>query len=281
MLADEVTHVKMGSDWLRRLTDKDPERRERALEFQRTVDTIFNLGGFRGEDDENPIQLARRFRELAGFTDEENDSLADARPRVDGAGTRDGGDGDGRARRAAQARRFVTSRHRHARSVHARSRTTRPMIAAIVEDAAALVGFPPDVEIDLDGRRGAASRRSTGHMSDVVDGRARALDLGRQLRGHPAQPRTFSAEQARARPRVRCCCAPRTGSPTTSPTRRPTRELSRGERTAWDVYAHRPGRAARARRPAPARAATTSGSSTASPTSPTPRSTGCWDAPSA
>jgi len=76
MLADEVTHVKMGSDWLRRLTDKDPERRERALEFQRTVDAIFNLGGFRGEDDENPIQLARRFRALAGFTDEENDSLA-------------------------------------------------------------------------------------------------------------------------------------------------------------------------------------------------------------
>ena len=77
MLADEVTHVKMGSDWLRRLTDKDPERRERALEFQRTVDSIFNLGGFRGEDEENPIQLARRFRELAGFTDEENDSLAE------------------------------------------------------------------------------------------------------------------------------------------------------------------------------------------------------------
>jgi uncharacterized ferritin-like protein (DUF455 family) len=76
MLADEVTHVKMGSDWLRRLTDTDPERRERALEFQRTVDSIFNLGGFRGEDEENVIQLARRFRQLAGFTDEENDSLA-------------------------------------------------------------------------------------------------------------------------------------------------------------------------------------------------------------
>ena len=30
MLADEVTHVKMGSDWLRRLTENDPERRERA-----------------------------------------------------------------------------------------------------------------------------------------------------------------------------------------------------------------------------------------------------------
>lgn len=77
MLADEVTHVKMGSDWLRRLTENDPERRERALEFQRTVDSIFNLGGFRGEEEENPIQLARRFRELAGFTDEENDSLAE------------------------------------------------------------------------------------------------------------------------------------------------------------------------------------------------------------
>jgi uncharacterized ferritin-like protein (DUF455 family) len=76
MLADEVTHVKMGSDWLRRLTDTDPERRERALEFQRTVDAIFNLGGFRGEDDENPIQLARDFRRLAGFSDDENDSLA-------------------------------------------------------------------------------------------------------------------------------------------------------------------------------------------------------------
>ena len=76
MLADEVTHVKMGSDWLRRLTEKDPERRERALEFQRTVDSIFNLGGFRGDDEENVVQLARRFRELAGFTEEENDSLS-------------------------------------------------------------------------------------------------------------------------------------------------------------------------------------------------------------
>ena len=28
MLADEVTHVKMGSDWLRRLTAKDPERQQ-------------------------------------------------------------------------------------------------------------------------------------------------------------------------------------------------------------------------------------------------------------
>jgi uncharacterized ferritin-like protein (DUF455 family) len=77
MLADEVTHVKMGSDWLRRLTEHDPERRERALEFQRTVDKLFSLGGFRGETDENPIQLARRFRELAGFSTEEIDELSE------------------------------------------------------------------------------------------------------------------------------------------------------------------------------------------------------------
>jgi uncharacterized ferritin-like protein (DUF455 family) len=77
MLADEVTHVKMGSDWLRRITENDPDRRERALEFQRIVDKLFSGGGFRGEDDENPIKLARRFRELAGFTAEEVDEISD------------------------------------------------------------------------------------------------------------------------------------------------------------------------------------------------------------
>ena len=76
MLADEVTHVKMGSDWLRRLTESDPERRERALEFQRVVDKLFSLGGARGENDDSPIKLARRFRELAGFTTEEVDEIA-------------------------------------------------------------------------------------------------------------------------------------------------------------------------------------------------------------
>jgi uncharacterized ferritin-like protein (DUF455 family) len=77
MLADEVTHVKMGSDWLRKLTENDPDRRERALEFQRVVDKLFSLGGFRGEDDDSPVRLARRFRELAGFDTDEIDELAD------------------------------------------------------------------------------------------------------------------------------------------------------------------------------------------------------------
>jgi uncharacterized ferritin-like protein (DUF455 family) len=77
MLADEVTHVKMGSDWLRKLTSDDPERQKNALEFQRTVDKLFSFGGFRGESDESPIHLARQFRRLAGFDEDEINELVD------------------------------------------------------------------------------------------------------------------------------------------------------------------------------------------------------------
>ncbi len=76
MLADEVTHVKMGSDWLRRVTENDPDRRAKALEFQQVVDKLFSFGGARGESEESPIGLARRFRELAGFTDDEVDTIS-------------------------------------------------------------------------------------------------------------------------------------------------------------------------------------------------------------
>jgi uncharacterized ferritin-like protein (DUF455 family) len=77
MLADEVTHVKMGSDWLRRLTASDKERQSQALEFQRTVDKLFSFGGLRGESDDNPVHLARKFRTMAGFSDEEIVELVD------------------------------------------------------------------------------------------------------------------------------------------------------------------------------------------------------------
>ncbi len=62
MLADEVTHVKMGSDWLRKLTVNDKERQQQALDFQRTVDKLFSFGGLRGESEDSPIHLARKFR---------------------------------------------------------------------------------------------------------------------------------------------------------------------------------------------------------------------------
>jgi uncharacterized ferritin-like protein (DUF455 family) len=76
MLADEVTHVKMGSTWLRAVTEGDPDRRARALEFQKTVDSLFNFRGLRGEGREASIRLARRFREMAGFSTEEIDDIA-------------------------------------------------------------------------------------------------------------------------------------------------------------------------------------------------------------
>jgi uncharacterized ferritin-like protein (DUF455 family) len=77
MLADEVTHVKMGSDWLRRLTETDAERRKAALEFQAVVDKLFSYGGTRSDSEESIIGLARRFRELAGFTGDEIEEIAD------------------------------------------------------------------------------------------------------------------------------------------------------------------------------------------------------------
>src|SRR3954454_3346025 len=76
MLADEVTHVKMGSTWLREVTKDDPERRAKALEFQRTVDSLFNFRGARADDAEAAIRLARKFREMAGFSTEEIDEIA-------------------------------------------------------------------------------------------------------------------------------------------------------------------------------------------------------------
>jgi uncharacterized ferritin-like protein (DUF455 family) len=78
MLADEVTHVKMGSDWLRRLTATDQKRQEQALDFQRAVDKLFSFGGFRGEDADSPVRLARTFRQLAGFTEAEIIDLVEA-----------------------------------------------------------------------------------------------------------------------------------------------------------------------------------------------------------
>jgi uncharacterized ferritin-like protein (DUF455 family) len=76
MLADEVTHVKMGSTWLREVTKDDKERQTRALEFQRTVDGLFNFRGMRGETRESAIMLARKFREMAGFDTTEIDEIA-------------------------------------------------------------------------------------------------------------------------------------------------------------------------------------------------------------
>jgi uncharacterized ferritin-like protein (DUF455 family) len=63
VLADELTHVRFGSDWVREFTRGDPERAMRAKEFQREVDRSFSFGGSR--------RLAHRERLEAGFSEEE------------------------------------------------------------------------------------------------------------------------------------------------------------------------------------------------------------------
>src|SRR5499425_2504392 len=61
VLADEITHVRMGSRWLNELTRGDPDRRRRAIEFQETIDERFNLGGVRqdGAPEDVGISIAR------------------------------------------------------------------------------------------------------------------------------------------------------------------------------------------------------------------------------
>ncbi|MBI1848241.1 MAG: DUF455 family protein [Candidatus Rokubacteria bacterium] len=83
VLADEITHVRMGSRWLNELTKGDPHRRRQAIEFQDTIDERFNLGGVRqdGAHDEVSISIAREARKLAGFTDEEIERLVKSTQR--------------------------------------------------------------------------------------------------------------------------------------------------------------------------------------------------------
>ena len=78
MLADEVTHVKMGSDLAAR-GDQGRRRPPHAApsSSRRTVDELFSFRGLRGEDEEAAIRLARRFRELAGFDTAEIDDIAE------------------------------------------------------------------------------------------------------------------------------------------------------------------------------------------------------------
>jgi uncharacterized ferritin-like protein (DUF455 family) len=77
VLADEITHVRMGSRWMRKLCEGDPERLARSQAFQDTVDEVFNFRGGRraredvGADDGMRLTIAKEARLLAGFTEEE------------------------------------------------------------------------------------------------------------------------------------------------------------------------------------------------------------------
>jgi hypothetical protein len=107
-------------------------------------------------------------------------------------------------------------------------------ITALVEDAAALVGFPADVDIELEVDEELFAPL-TGHMSDASDGRANLWISGANFEDS-RRPRHFSADQARhdlvimllrAKDRL-------SGDFASAP---PEGELTRSERAAWDVYA--------------------------------------------
>jgi uncharacterized ferritin-like protein (DUF455 family) len=71
VLADELTHVRFGSEWVREFTREDPERFERAQQFRRQVDKQFSFGGARSDREDAAIPIAWQDRKEAGFTEEE------------------------------------------------------------------------------------------------------------------------------------------------------------------------------------------------------------------
>jgi uncharacterized ferritin-like protein (DUF455 family) len=76
VLADELTHVRFGSEWVKEMTRGDSEHVARAREFQRETERSFSFGSQR--------ELAREERLEAGFTEEELDeieSLSDGGPK--------------------------------------------------------------------------------------------------------------------------------------------------------------------------------------------------------
>jgi hypothetical protein len=66
VLADELTHVRFGSNWSREFTRDDPARAKRAKEFQLETDRAFSFSG---------RELAREDRLEAGFTEQELDEI--------------------------------------------------------------------------------------------------------------------------------------------------------------------------------------------------------------
>jgi uncharacterized ferritin-like protein (DUF455 family) len=71
VLADELTHVRFGSEWVKEFTKDDPERYEKAQDFRRQVDKQFSFGGARSDRPDAAIPIAWEDRKEAGFSDEE------------------------------------------------------------------------------------------------------------------------------------------------------------------------------------------------------------------
>jgi uncharacterized ferritin-like protein (DUF455 family) len=82
VLADELTHVRFGSEWVKEFTKGDPQHFKRAQDFRKEVDKRFSFGGARSDREDAAIPIAWEDRKEAGFTDEELEELV----KVSGSG---------------------------------------------------------------------------------------------------------------------------------------------------------------------------------------------------
>jgi len=76
VLADELTHVRFGSEWVREFTKGDKDYLERTQEYRRSVDKQFSFGGARSDREDAAIPIAWEDRLEAGFTEDELQELA-------------------------------------------------------------------------------------------------------------------------------------------------------------------------------------------------------------
>ncbi|MDJ0787376.1 MAG: DUF455 family protein [Myxococcota bacterium] len=104
VLADELTHVRFGSDWVKEFTKDDPERYKKAQEFRRQTDKQFSFGGARSAREDAAIPIAWEDRKDAGFTEEELQDLSDL-----------GSEGPSRET-MMEAARIMVERHRERRA---------------------------------------------------------------------------------------------------------------------------------------------------------------------
>lgn len=76
VLADEITHVRFGSEWVKKFTEGDPEHFKKTQEYRREVDKQFSFGGARSDREDAAFPIAWEDRREAGFTEEELDDLS-------------------------------------------------------------------------------------------------------------------------------------------------------------------------------------------------------------
>jgi hypothetical protein len=110
-----------------------------------------------------------------------------------------------------------------------------PVLAALVEEAAALVGFPPAVEIDLEVDEDLP-HPLVGTASDVVDGRAVLWISGGNLED-THRTRQFSEPKARS-DFVQMMLRANDRLSDAFSSAPPDIDLSLAERMAWDVWTH-------------------------------------------